>query len=221
MSVDARAAIFSTDLPTLRAAPGQFFLAVPQGYDPYLPRAVFPFEVRDGLVRSFVQPTSLDYAYFLRGPYGRAFELPPKGRRALVLAANEFSLASLVGLVEALVARECELTLIFGGAEFDPRWLPPEVEIRVSDDVLAAATPLFDWADAVYASAPNAFYDEFYRAARAARVHLERGWAQVLVHDLAMPCGVGWCYGCAFKLARVVLNCQDGPTFDLAAWVPE
>jgi Iron-sulfur cluster binding domain of dihydroorotate dehydrogenase B len=213
--------------PDLRAAPGQFYLAIPPTFDPYLPRPIFPFRLRGEFVESFILPRQvaawrIEGLEKLRGPYGKSFELPPRSRRALVLAHDVSAGAQLLALIDALVTRDCEVAALCVPNEWMERWLPPEVEYRAVDDVPAAAGELWNWADAVYACGSMTCYDQLYRAARRTRLTLERGWAQILLRDLPMPCGTGLCYACALKTARgVMLNCQDGPVFDLADWILE
>ncbi len=223
----AEAKITAAPRPDLRAAPGQFFLAIPSTLDPYLPRVVFPFRLRGELVESLILPTEVEAwsrggEIELRGAYGKGFELPSHVVRALILAEDALAGAQLLALVETLVARECEVAVLSGPNEVIERWLPPEVEYHAAEDVLAAASELWAWADIVYACGSMPFYDRLRRSAANVRLKLESGWAQILVRDLPMPCGTGLCYVCAFKTTRgVVLNCQDGPVFDLAEWIAE
>ncbi len=219
------AVIIQAPRADLRAAPGQFFLAIPPSFEPYLPRVVFPFRRRGEFTESLILPREVQVwaragELNLRGPYGQGFNLPSSAQRALVLAQDALAGAQLVGLVEALVARECEVAVVCGPNERMERWLPPEVEYRATEDVLGAAAELWDWADAVYACGSIPFYDQLRIAVRYARLKFEGGWAQILLRDLPMPCGTGVCYACALKTARgVVLNCREGPVFDLVDWI--
>ncbi len=223
----AEAKIVAAPRPDLRAAPGQFFLAIPPTFDPYLPRVVFPFRLRGEFVESLILPTEVEAwsrgrEIELRGAYGKGFELPSRVVRALILAEGALAGAQLLALAETLVARECEVAMLCGPNEVIERWLPPEVEYHASADVLATESELWPWADVVYACGPMPFYDRLRRSAASARLKLEPGWAQLLARDVPMPCGIGLCYVCAFKTTRgVVLNCQDGPVIDLADWIAE
>ena len=214
--------------PDLRAVPGQFFLAVPPTFDPFLPRVVFPFRLRGESVESLILPpevagwTMHGNALELRGAYGRGFALPAQGGRALILAQDALAGAQLLSVVLTLVAREVEVAVVCGPNERMERWLPPEVEYHTAEDVLSAAGDLWNWADRVYACGQMAFYDRLLHAATQARLKLEAGWAQLLLRELPMPCGVGICYLCALKTTRgIVLNCQSGPVLDLADWIAE
>ncbi len=213
--------------PDLRAVPGQFFLAVPPTFDPFLPRVVFPIRLRGEWVESLIVPPEVegwthDHDLDLRGAYGKGFALPAQGGRALILAQDVLAGAPLLAVIAALVARESEVAVLCGPNEWMEHRLPPEVEYRTAEDVLSAAGDLWNWSDRVYASGTMAFYDRLLNAATRARLKLERGWAQLLLRDLPMPCGVGACYLCALRTARGIrLNCQDGPVIDLADWIAE
>ncbi len=222
---DLPVAILPAPRADLRAVPGQFFLAVPSDLEPYLPRVVFPFRMREGAVESLILPSEARAwpsagALELRGPYGHGFVPPSHNTRALVLTQDLLDGAHLIALVEALIAHECEVAVLGAPNQWMERWLPPEVEYRASRDLLHAAAELWDWADNVYACGERSFYGHLRAAAQQARLKFERGWAQILVRDLPMPCGIGICYVCACKTARgVVLNCRDGPVMDLADWI--
>ncbi len=226
-AVPSNLAILQARTSDLRATPGQFFLAVPPTFDPYLPRAVFPFSLRGEIVESLIAPLQVEawarQGWFkLRGAFGRGFVLPASSRRALVLAANAAAGAHLIPVLDALVRRDCEVAALCGPDALDERWLPPEVEYRIVDDVIAASSPMWSWADAVFACGSPSFYDLLLAHVLDLRQQLESGRAQILLRELAMPCGTGVCYACALKTRRgVVLNCHDGPVFDLADWVSE
>jgi hypothetical protein len=99
-------------------------------------------------------------------------------------------------------------------------WLPPEVELRFTSDLVQEAASLRGWTEVLFASGTGEFYDGLQLAIRDLTGRLESGWAQILFRELAMPCGVGLCYACAFKTrGGVALNCQLGPVLDLADWV--
>lgn len=220
-------AIIESPLAHLCATPGQFFLAVPPTFDPYLPQVVFPFRMQGEFVGSFFGPAVVEAwarngNLKIRGAYGKGFVLPAHGRHALVLATSPEGGGPLIPLLDSLVARECEVTVLCRPGALSERWLPPEVELHIEGDVLAAASNLWDWADSVYASGESDFYDHLLASISSRRLRLEPGWGQVLVHDLAMPCGIGVCYLCAFRTrSGLVLNCREGPVYDLANWVAE
>jgi dihydroorotate dehydrogenase B-like protein len=211
----------------LSANPGQFFLIVPPSFDPYLPQVVFPFRIRGGLVESFIVPIAAQAwaqqgGLKIRGAYGNGFTLPAKSSRTLVLANSAAAGGLLVPLIDSLLARDCEVAALCKPDALLESWLPPEVEFHVGDDILAAASHLWSWADAVYASGESDFYDQMLTAAKNERLRLKSGWGQILLYDLATPCGIGVCYLCALKTRRgPVLNCRDGPVYDLADWVVE
>ncbi len=211
----------------LRASPGQFFLAVPPTFDPYLPRAIFPFRMRQSSVETFLVPPDVhqwaDFARLqLRGPYGRGFALPREARRALVLMVDAVEGAHLLAWIEQLVEQEIEVSVLCGREALDDSLLPPQVEYRVAEDLTDASRELWNWADALYASGSAAFYNQLQRAAPRMRLDRGNGWAQILFREMLMPCGTGVCYACALKTrGGIALNCQDGPVFDLAEWGAE
>ncbi len=228
MSASPGAFFLSTITPPradLHAAPGQFLLAVPPSFDSYLPRVVWPFHLSGNRVDSILLPPgaaswATSEQLVLRGPYGRAFVLPDRPLRTLVLAADTLGGAQLLPLVEALVARECEVTVLCEPSQWIERWLPSEVEYRGAEPLIPAAADLWNWADALYACGDSAFYDGLASAAREGRLRLDSGWGQLLIRDLPMPCGTGVCYLCATKSRRgFMLNCQEGPVLDLADWL--
>jgi Iron-sulfur cluster binding domain of dihydroorotate dehydrogenase B len=210
----------------LHASPGQFFLYVPPGFDPYLPQPLFPFRLRGGLVESFIAlhhiPTRINPDDQILGPFGNGFALGRNTRRALLLAQNGAAGALLLPLVGLLVARDCEVAVLCGSESMPESWLPPEVEYHVADDILTAASRFWVWTDALYASGHMSFYDELLAAVKDVRLRLETGWGQLFLYDLAMPCGTGVCYLCGLKSkSGLKLNCRDGPVHDLADWTIE
>ncbi len=212
--------------PDLAAAPGQFFLAVPPTLDTYLPRAVFPFRIVGENVESLLATRQVagwfEGPLSLRGPYGKGFTLAAPLSRALLVAQDPSGSAHLIALVNRLLARECEVAVLCPQNEWMERWLPAEIEYHEPDDLQPAVAELLSWPDALYAVGSADFYSELRATALQRRIALQRGGAQLLVRDLPMPCGVGICYVCAFRVSgRVVLSCQDGPVFDLADWVVE
>jgi hypothetical protein len=219
--------IIENSTPDLHATPGQFCLAVPPTFDPYLPQVLFPFRIRNGTVSSFIAPRQVQAWWAqgslkIRGAYGKGFTLAGHEHRALVLATNAASGALLIPLVDSLVARNCEVVVLGGPDAMRENWLPPEVEFHVVDDIIAASSDLWAWTDAVYASGHSSFYARLSALVKQVRLRLESGWAQVLLHDLAMPCGTGVCYLCTLRMRRgLVLNCRDGPVHDLADWTAE
>lgn len=218
------AVIVQAPQPGLRATPGQFFLAIPPTFDPFLPRPAYPFRLRDDFVESLIVSREVGGwvqrgGLVLRGAYGKGFSLASTPSRALVLAADAAAGALLVPLLDSLVRREAEVAMLCGPDPMKESWLPPEVEYHIVEDLLASASPLWGWADGVFACGPIDFYDLLLADIKNTRLHLDNGWAQILV-QLPMPCGIGLCYACAFKTrGGVMLNCRDGPVFDLADWV--
>jgi hypothetical protein len=219
--------IIANPQPDLRARPGQFFLAIPRTFDPYLPQVVYPFRIRDEHVESFcvtgeVELESKQGVLKLRGPYGNGFGLGANPRRALVLAANPANGAPLVPLIQMLIARGSEVAALAVPNAMLERWLPPEVELHVEYDVLAAASRFWGWADCLYAGGESAFYDKLAMAVKESHLPVKEGWGQLLLQDVPTPCGIGICYLCAFRTRRgMVLNCHDGPVYDLTDWIIE
>ncbi|MGB8647473.1 MAG: hypothetical protein WCF84_19730 [Anaerolineae bacterium] len=211
----------------LHAAPGQFLLATPPTLDPYLPRIVWPFHLRAETVDSvLLPPDATNWARSeqlqLRGPYGHPFTIPDQPLRAIVLAADTLGGAQMLTLIEALVARECEVTVLCAPDPWIEGWLPPEVEYREVEQVLTASADLVNWADRLYACGSPALYDALYDMAHTARLAFAHGWGEILCRNLPMPCGIGLCYLCACKTRRgVILNCKEGPVIDLADWQSE
>ncbi len=211
----------------LHASPGQFFLLTLPSFDPFLPLTIFPFRLHNSTVISLLVPRRVEAwarmdTLELRGPYGRGFALPNPGQHILVLATDVDAGAPLLAWLDLLLARGCEVTFICGGEALPERWLPPEVEYRVAENVLSAAAELWTWADAVYASGSFSFYDSLYDALLYARAPSEKFLVQILLRDLALPCGIGICFACAFKTrSGIALACQDGPALNLTEWIRE
>ncbi len=210
----------------LHAAPGQFLLVTSPTLDPYLPRVAWPFHLRGDLVESVLLPPdaaawSHSDQLDLRGPFGRPFTVPGRPLHTLVLTEDALASAQMLILIEALVGRGCEVTVLCSPDRWTEHWLPPEVEYRGVENIGATAADLA-WADRLYACGSSGFYDPLLEQVRGTRLVMDQGWGEILLRDLPMPCGVGACYLCACKTRHgVILTCKAGPVLDLADWQRE
>lgn len=220
-SENEKLVILPNPVAGLRANPGQFFLAVAPSSDPYLPQSIFPFRIHGDLVESFL--VSKDVSSWagqrrtkIRGPFGHGFQVPIREHHALVLAVGDWAGAALVSLIDALVARECEVALFCKDPKFQEKWLPPEVEFHTIEESASLEPQIWAWADALYASGDSDFSGELAETRNEEILRKGLGWAQFLSTDIEMPCGVGVCWLCATRTRKgIVRNCRDGPVRDL------
>ncbi len=183
--------------------PGQAFLAlVPEAQQPVrLP--LYPFHIgTDSFLAELPTETGwrpgqpLD----LLGPIGKGFALPPQASRWLLIALGT-STGPLLPLIPAGSAAGAAISLWSDPWPVD---LPPEVERAQSlDDALT-------WADYVACSVDagglQALLSDTAETIRSAEVQIQ--WITPL------PCGLGVCGTCAFRVGRrQLLACVDGPVF--------
>ena len=145
----------------------------------------------------------------LRGPLGRAFELPPALRRLALASLGEGG-ARLRPLMDQALARGLEVALF---DDQHPRGLPPAVEAYPLSG-LAEALP---WADFLALDIPYTALAQLNRFF-GPRPALNRPLlaAQALIAG-PMPCGA-WadCGACAVRTRHSwKLACKDGPVFNL------
>jgi dihydroorotate dehydrogenase electron transfer subunit len=221
------------------AHPGQFYLIAGPTYlrHPLFP-ACLPSEGLAFLVKAGPDPfvawlasrtpgDSLD----LIGPLGRGFDTPTPGQRLLLVAETAVDVGPLLPLVEsAMTDGVSGVTLLTGATQaasvFPPRELPPAVELRVATadgslgrrgDVTTLLPDALPWADRVCAVGSRDLYRALRTAIERVRPGLLGGFAQVLLADVPLVCGVGACLACAVEgKRRLCLACVEGPVFDLS-----
>ncbi len=167
------------------------------------------------------------------GPLGKGYEIGGRVRRALLVAVGH-GVAPIVALAEAALARDIAVTLLLGAgsaAQLLPlAYLPDEAEVVVatadgSRGHRGAVTDLIpdylEWADGIYAYAPEPVYAGLREALR--RHYGPRPLPPVQVAmERAMACGVGVCLGCVVPTtAGNKTVCRDGPVFALEQLVLE
>jgi dihydroorotate dehydrogenase electron transfer subunit len=222
--------------------PGQFLLlGNPHGRDPLLPR---PYSIMraardgdDGLLDLLVSTGARGTVrladahpgdpFPALGPLGHGFDLEPRVRRALLLAAGH-GIAPLVALAELALARGCEVTMLVGApaaAGLLPLpYLPEEAEVVVatadgSRGHHGAVTDLvasyIEGADAIYAYAPEPVYAALRDTLRRYRGTRTPPPVQVAL-ERPMACGMGVCLGCVVETTGGLHTvCRDGPVFPL------
>lgn len=229
------------------ATPGQFVLlhaGRPGGYDPLLPR---PYSIMGANPdRSGSGAGVLDLLVFtggrgaerlaaarpgdefqLLGPLGNGYELGPRTRRALLLAAGH-GVAPMAGLARAALDRGIAVTLAIGAptsARLLPlSLLPDDAEIVIATEdgsrghhgrVVELAAEYLEWADRIFAYLP----EEDYRTLREQVRDRASGGKPAPVQaamERTMACGVGVCLGCVVPTTGGLrTTCHDGPIFDL------
>lgn len=162
----------------------------------------------------------------LVGPLGNGFALAPQTRH-LLLVGDGPRIGALLPLVDAMLDRGGQVSvLLWSPGPIDERLraaLPLAVEFHQAGDaaeweaLLAAAIP---WADQIAAWLPMPALPALADQIRARRLHLEPGFALMLV-DADLACGYGACLACVVPLASGSLTraCVHGPVFDLAELV--
>lgn len=167
------------------------------------------------------------------GPLGTGYELGERVRRALLIAVGHGG-APLIGLGEAALARGVAVTLLLGAAGaaqvLPLALLPDEAEVVVatadgSRGHHGAVTDLvpdyIEWADAIYAYAPEPVYIELRAALRRYRGPRTLPPVQAAM-ERGMACGVGVCLGCVVETTGGLKTvCRDGPVFPLEKLVIE
>jgi dihydroorotate dehydrogenase electron transfer subunit len=171
----------------------------------------------------------------LLGPLGRGFALHPKARRILLVGGG-VGIAPLLVLAEEALAKDVEVTMLFGARTalkvFPAALVPPEVEYTVYTDdgsfglpglVTAGIPDLLPWADQLFACGPMPMLRAVSDVVRKASWGLpdsSPSLAQVSL-ERHMGCAVGACYGCVVDTnAGLQRVCRDGPVFPLreVAW---
>ncbi len=161
------------------------------------------------------------------GPLGNGFQLGPKVRRALLVAAGH-GVAPLVALAEVALARGMEVVFLLGAptaAQLLPlSHLPDDAEVVVATadgsrghrgQVTDLVADYVEWADAIYAYAPEPLYSALREALRRYRGPRALPPVQVAM-ERGMACGVGVCLGCMVETTSGLKTvCRDGPVFPL------
>lgn len=161
------------------------------------------------------------------GPLGNGYQLGARVSRALLIAVGH-GIAPMIALAEAALKRGVAVTMLVGAhtaAQLLPlTHLPADAEVVVatadgSRGHHGAVTDLvaeyIEWADAVYAYAPEPVYVALREALRSYRGTRTLPPVQVAM-ERAMACAVGVCLGCVVETkAGLKTVCRDGPVFPL------
>ena len=152
----------------------------------------------------------------LSGPFGNGFTVPPHPHNLLLLVDVADDAAwfwQLLSLCEQALDRGGRATVLIrvdkdeAVAALIP-WLPVQVEVRTATDEAGWKAELLHtvrWADQICAGIPASRYRELLNVVNASRIHVDRGFVQILVRADLM-CGFGACLVCA------VPNAQGGLT---------
>jgi dihydroorotate dehydrogenase electron transfer subunit len=232
-------------------APGQFvMLGNGPGFDPLLPRpygimrAARAAHAGDegtldllvftgGRGASWLAQARAGDTFPVVGPLGNGYELGERVRRALLIAVGH-GIGALVALAEVALARGVAVTILVGAptaaALLPLRYLPEDAEVVVATSdgsrghhgsVTDLLDGYLDWADAIFAYAPELVYvalREALQRYRGVRTPLP---VQVAM-ERSMACGVGVCLGCVVETtAGLKTVCRDGPVFSLERLVLE
>ena len=226
------------------AIPGQFLMLQSGGRDPLLPRpysimraARAPREGEEGALDLLVftggrggghlADARADDSFPILGPLGRGYELDGKVRRALLIAVGH-GIAPIIALAEAALARAVEVVMLVGAptaaALLPLPHLPEEAEIIVATAdgsrghhgaVTELVEPYIEWADAIYAYAPEMTYVALRETLRGYRGARTIPPVQAAM-ERSMACGMGVCLGCVVETTSGLKTvCRDGPVFPL------
>ncbi len=155
------------------------------------------------------------------GPIGRGWTLGGTTRNVLLVGVAARA-GALLFLADTASRRGCNVALLVGaegeGGELPPSLVPSSVEYqfaRATDSSSAAldllATPLLQWADALYTTLPFEVYPALAQQIRHARVRWDADFAYGLIAP-PMACFVGICDTCRVEEARRPWRaCVDGP----------
>lgn len=162
------------------------------------------------------------------GPLGRPFRLPAKPVPA-ILVGGGYGSAPLLGLAEALRARDCRVDFILGAStadrlygELDAKRAATRIELTTDDgsagregvvtDMLGLAIERAG-AGVVYACGPMGMLRACGEIAASYGIPCE-----VAVEE-SMACGIGVCMTCVLpvigddQVTRMARSCVDGPVF--------
>jgi len=226
------------------AMPGQFVMLGSGGRDPLLPRPYSIMratraarEGEQGALDLLVFTGGRGSEALARvhageqfptlGPLGHGYTIEPRVRRALLIAVGH-GIAPMVALAETALARGMEVVMLVGAptaASLLPLpYLPEEAEIVIAttDGTRGhhgAATDLLpnylEWADAIYAYAPEPAYVALREGLRAYRGARTLPPVQAAM-ERSMACGMGVCLGCMVETKGGLKTvCRDGPVFPL------
>lgn len=226
------------------ATPGQFVMLGTGGRDPLLPRPYSIMRAvraaregepgsldllvftggRGGGQLATAQPGAL---FPTLGPLGHGYTIEARVRRALLIAVGH-GIAPIVALAETALARGMEVVMLFGAptaASLLPLpYLPEEAEIVIAtaDGTRGHHGPVTDllpgyleWADAIYAYAPELTYVALREVLRGYRGARTLPSVQAAM-ERSMACGMGVCLGCVAETKGGLKTvCRDGPVFPL------
>lgn len=215
------------------AQPGQFVHIRPtSAFDPLLRRPMSIYLIHDdgvsvlvrdvgrgsGIIATARPGETLD----VLGPLGKPFTLQP-GEPRLLMVGGGYGVAPLLGLAEAALREEREVTLLVGAATapyvFPLERVPGKVDYKPAtvDGSLGHhgfVTELIaghlDRVDRVYACGPTPMLEAVHQACEVRPdVRVEVSMEQ------QMGCAMGVCLGCVIPTDNGYQRvCRDGPVFD-------
>lgn len=226
------------------ATPGQFVMLGTWGRDPLLPRPYSIMRAtraaragdagtldllvftggRGGGQLARAQPGE---PFSTLGPLGHGYTIEARVRRALLIAVGH-GIAPIVALAETALARGVEVVMLVGAptaASLLPLpYLPEEAEIVIATTdgtrghhgaVTELLSSYLEWADAIYAYAPEPAYVALREVLRGYRGARTLPPVQAAM-ERSMACGVGVCLGCVIETRGGVKTvCREGPVFPL------
>jgi len=200
-----------------RATPGQFFMVWLPGFDekPYSAAGEGPLKIAVGARGPFSSrlcAMKKGGRIWLRGPYGRGFEL--EGRRILLVGGG-YGFAPLRFLAQEAAKREISATAICGARTKGLLMKPAACKtIFATDDgsfgirgnALAAMEKVLqkERFDTVYTCGPEKMMEAVARLAKKRKMGCQ------LLLERYMKCGIGVCGHCS---CGGKLVCYDGPMF--------
>ena len=207
------------DTPLSGAVPGQFVMLWLPGFDekPYGVAGISPLRISVGARGPFSNQLckmKKGDRIWLRGPYGKGFEL--KGKRALLVGGG-YGFGPLRFLAEEAKKKKISAVAICGARNAGLLMLPAVCKtIFTTDDgskgikgnVLVAMKEEMKASkyDVVYTCGPERMMSAVAYAAREARADCQ------LLLERYMKCGIGICGHCCIGEKLV---CMDGPMFGL------
>lgn len=215
---------------TLPASPGQFVMAWLPGYEdkPFSLAGASPVSLTVAAVGRFSRALHRRRAgesLWLRGPFGRGFQLPPPPatRGPLLLVGGGYGVAPLFFLAQRALAAGHQVRMVIGARRkadllrveaFEalgvPLWLATEdgsVGQRglATDAVSTALSESAGRPAVLYACGPTGMLQALAGLAGAEQIPVQLAW------EAHMRCALGLCGSC--EVGRGWLTCLDGPVF--------
>ncbi len=215
--------------------PGQFVMVEIPDHDVFLRRPFGIVRLEDGLAEICVKIVGKGTAALSRapagapiratGPCGKGFELPDKGKAA-ILVAGGYGIGPIMGLCERLLARGNGVSVYYGAQSASNLLYLEElngagakVVLSTEDGSRGERGLITDFLKkgisgvkdpALFSCGPHGLL------AAVAKLGMAAGAATQLSMDSYMACGMGVCMGCVCKDAKgnFVRVCREGPVFD-------